>query len=142
MRLCVPTETNSGLTAPLFDHFGSAPFLTIIDTETAVPRIIPNPGCAQPHQSRHHIQQLLKHRVDAVVCRGVGRQALAALSEAGIQVLVPTETTVSDVITAVLQGRTRPLTEHQACGGSGRHAGRRSRSLERPRRRVTEVRSS
>ena len=140
MRLCVPTETNSGLTARLFDHFGSAPFLTMIDTETAIPKVIPNPGCAQPHQGRHHIQQLIKHRVDAVVCRGVGRQALAALRQAGIQVLVPTVTTVSDVVTAVLQGRTQPLAEHHACGGSGRHAGRRSRRQERPRRQATEPR--
>ena len=32
MKICIPTETNSGKEAMVYGHFGSAPFFTIFDT--------------------------------------------------------------------------------------------------------------
>ena len=33
MRICIPTTTNDGKTAKVNEHFGSAPYFTIYDTE-------------------------------------------------------------------------------------------------------------
>jgi predicted Fe-Mo cluster-binding NifX family protein len=34
MRLCIPTIDDAGLDAQLSAHFGSAPYYTIVDTES------------------------------------------------------------------------------------------------------------
>ena len=36
MKICVPTANDQGFAAPAYDHFGSAPFLTLVDLENDV----------------------------------------------------------------------------------------------------------
>jgi predicted Fe-Mo cluster-binding NifX family protein len=68
---------------------------------------------------------LKAHDVDALVCKGVGRRAFAALREADIEVLTPAPETVEEIVEEVGEGRARRLSANEAC--NGRHAdGRRS----------------
>jgi predicted Fe-Mo cluster-binding NifX family protein len=120
MRICIPTEDDRGLESRAFDHFGSAPFFTMVDVESGQLEVVRNPGCQDhnrvhhDHQPRHHVDELTSHGIDALVCNGVGRQAFAALRKAGIDVLVPADGTVSDIIRALWTGETRTLSADEA----------------------------
>ena len=81
MRICIPTHGDEGLRAEVAGHLGRAPFLTLIDTESGELAVIPN----APHQDGHcHPTASLEGRgVEAIVCSGVGRRAVAAIETAG-----------------------------------------------------------
>jgi predicted Fe-Mo cluster-binding NifX family protein len=70
--------------------------------------------------------------VDAVVCLGLGRRALAGLAAAGIPVFVADEVSVSGAVEGFRAGRLAQLAEDGACGGGRGHgcheAGRHQRS--------------
>jgi len=120
MKICVPTENGSGTTSRISDHFGGSPFFVVIDTDTDGVDVISGSGCGGQGRSDHHLGQLAARGVEAVVCRGMGRRAFAAMREAGVDVLRTEHDTVSEVLEAARGGRLSPLTEEDACGG-GRH---------------------
>jgi len=120
MKICVPTETATGSASRISDHFGGSPFFVVIDTEGDGVEIISGPGCGGQGSSDHHLGRLATHGVEAVVCRGMGKRAFAAMREAGLDVLRTELHTVSEVLEAAREGRLSPLTEEDACGG-GRH---------------------
>lgn len=123
MKICIPTEDDSGLESRLFDHLGSAPFYTMIDLDGGGVEVVRNRDCGESSRPLHYIKEFKSQQIDAVVCLGVGRRAFAALQHVGIQVLVPAERSVSDVVTAVREGRTNPLSANQARGGGRRRSG-------------------
>ena len=45
MKICIPSKDHRGLSSEVFDHFGSAPWFTIVDTEEGKVRTIRNPNC-------------------------------------------------------------------------------------------------
>jgi len=45
MKICIPSKDPRGLSSEVFDHFGSAPWFTIVDTEEGKVRTIRNPNC-------------------------------------------------------------------------------------------------
>ena len=120
MKICIPTSDDQGLQSTAFDHFGRAPFFTMVDIESGRLKVVANPSCHEHHGSCHHTELLEAHAVDAVVCRGIGRGAVAGLHAAGINVLVPADPTVSEIVKSVGAGEARPLSVEDACGG-GRH---------------------
>ncbi len=42
MKLCIPTEDDAGLTGQISDHFGSARWFTLVDSETRTTRSVFN----------------------------------------------------------------------------------------------------
>ncbi len=123
MRLCVPTEDDRGLAATMAEHFGRAPFFTFVDVGGGVDddtaRVVRNPDCHAHTGGCHHVPILEAHGADAVVCRGIGRRAAAALIEAGIAVHAPSARTVADIVTEFRQGRARALAPDAFCTGGG-----------------------
>jgi predicted Fe-Mo cluster-binding NifX family protein len=114
MKICIPTETGLGLQAAIAGHLGRAPFLTLVDTETG--------GCEVVHKAPHAPHtcapvDLLKGRVEAVVCNGAGRGAVAKLRAAGIPVLVTAATRVAEPVQAVRETALPTLSVADACGG-------------------------
>jgi predicted Fe-Mo cluster-binding NifX family protein len=122
MRICVPTATDAGLDASVHPHFGSAPFFSLLDTERDLVEVLPNGDRRHEHGRCNPVATLLGVDVDAVVVRGMGRNALARLAEAGIPVWVATGETVREVAAEVGDGRARPLDADAACAGHG-HGG-------------------
>ena len=123
MKISIPTEDDRGLDSRLFDHLGSAPFYTMIDLDGGGTEVVRNRDCGEDSRPLHYIQELKHRRKDAVVCRGVGQRAFAALQHAGIQVLVPAERTVAEVVTAVREDRTDSFAADHARGGGRRRMG-------------------
>jgi predicted Fe-Mo cluster-binding NifX family protein len=120
MRLCIPTADDRGRAARLSDHFGSAPYFTIVDDASGSVDVIRN-GHAR-HQPGHcdAAEGLASHRVDAVLCLGLGRRALAGLGAAGIRVFMTPAGDVDGALEAFRAGRTVPLTPETACAGGQR----------------------
>jgi predicted Fe-Mo cluster-binding NifX family protein len=42
MLACIPTNGSAGLEDTVFDHFGSAPFFTLFDSETGEVTVLEN----------------------------------------------------------------------------------------------------
>ena len=117
MKICIPTKDDHGLESRVYDHFGSAPFFAMMDADSGRLEVVRNTDLDHRHHSCHHIDDLKTHNVDVVVCSGVGRRAFAALREAGIDVLVPEQATVAEIVGTVRAGEARRLSPDRACGG-------------------------
>jgi predicted Fe-Mo cluster-binding NifX family protein len=120
MRLCIPTTDDRGHQGRLSDHFGSAPYFTIVDDASGTVEVIRN-GHAQHQPGRCDAATgLAAHAIDAVLCLGLGRRALAGLEQAGIRVFVTPAVDVNGAVETFHAGRMTPLTAETACGGGQR----------------------
>jgi predicted Fe-Mo cluster-binding NifX family protein len=141
MKLCIPTKDDRGPEARPFRHFGSAPFFTLVDTDTGEIEVLANSNPHHQHGTCHPMSQLRDRGLDAVVCRGLGRRALAALESEGIDVMVASEGNVADILVAVREGVLQPLTAAEACRGHGHGHGDRYEQRHRHRHGREEDRS-
>jgi predicted Fe-Mo cluster-binding NifX family protein len=115
--LCIPTNNDTGLAAPISEHFGSAPFLTLVNAEGNECKVVPNLHSDHAPGNCDAAKSVTGYSVDAVLCRGLGRRAFASLEAAGIDVLVTDATDVKGAAEAFNSGRVVSMTMKQACGG-------------------------
>lgn len=122
MRICVPTATDEGMEAEVYPHFGSAPFFSVLDTDTEVVEVVPNGHQHHEHGQCNPVGSLMGVKLDAVVVRGMGRNALARLSQLGIPAYVAEGDTLRDVAAEARAELLLPLDVAATCGGHG-HGG-------------------
>lgn len=127
MRLCIPTEDERGLEGWLSGHFGSAPYYTVVETETGVVEVVGNGRAEHEHGHCDAAASVGGMHVDAVVCQNLGRRAFGGLRDVGIAVFLAEPGSVSGAVEAFRSGRVRRLTSEEACHG-GRHGHRGSGS--------------
>lgn len=120
MKLCMPTINEQGLAARLSPHFGSAPYYTVVESETGDAAVLVNGQAQHEHGHCDPTRGLQGQGIDAVVCRGLGRRALMVLDQLGIQVLMTEAWTVADALAAFRTGRLASFTLAAACQG-GHH---------------------
>lgn len=120
MRICIPTHGDEGLGAAVDAHLGRAPFLTLVDTESGELTVVAN----APHRDGQcqPAAPLDGHGVEAVVCSGAGRRAVATLAAAGIRVLTTQAGRVDGVLESFRAGGLRELSPGEACVGHRREA--------------------
>ena len=131
MRLRLPTMDDLGRDATLSAHFLSAPYRTLVDTESEQLEFVVNRDAYHAAGTCEAVRALGPRGVDAVFCRGVGRRAYAALRKLGIRVHVADAGSVGRALDAFRAGRFPLLREAQACHDdltedvptSGRHRG-------------------
>lgn len=121
MLICIPTETNEGLNAQVYGHFGSAPFFTLVETETQVLEIMPNANAHHEHGSCQPLAALAGKKVDAVVTGGMGARALSGLNAAGVRAYLGVAGTVAELLARFQRQEISELTPLQACTGHGCH---------------------
>lgn len=121
MKLCIPTVDNRRLQGRLSAHFGSAPYFTLVDSETGSVEVVENHHAEHGHGTCEPSAALENRRVDAVICSGLGRRAFARLNSAGIAVYVSDSAEVSTAVEAFRAGTLRRLTADEACHGGHRH---------------------
>lgn len=117
MNICIPTAGPSGLNDTVYGHFGSAPYLTIIDTDTEEISVIDNSNKEHGHGNCAPSAELVERGVHAVACGGMGRRALDRLNEAGIRVFLSGATTPAEAVEEILTGRARECGAEHACAG-------------------------
>lgn len=117
MKLAIPTDGPEGLDAAVSGHLGRALFYTVVDAASGEVTVVPN----APHGEGHcnPAGALSACRVDAVLCAGVGRRAVAALEAAGIDVLLTRSATAGAAVADWRANGGTPLGADDACGGSG-----------------------
>ena len=115
MRICIPTQGDEGLRAEVAGRLGRAPFLTLVDTESGELAVIPN----APHRDGQcqPAAPLEGRGVEAIVCSGVGRRALAAIETAGMRVLMARASHVDEVLESLRLGTVREISAQEACAG-------------------------
>lgn len=115
MKICIPTESGDGLAAVVAGHLGRAPFLTLVDTDSGEVMVLAN----APHGDRScsPAQSLAGTGIEAVLCPGAGKRAVATLQAAGIRVLLTGALRVDEAVAAARRGGLRVLDAKEACGG-------------------------
>ncbi|MFZ2491724.1 MAG: NifB/NifX family molybdenum-iron cluster-binding protein [Thermoanaerobaculia bacterium] len=121
MKICIPTEDDAGLNGILAGHFGRAPFFTVVDRATNTAEVIRNGAADHDHGHCNPLEAISRSGAEVVICRGLGRGALARLYEAGVPVFITDDERVSAAVESFeAQGLTNPSLE-SACGGGGCH---------------------
>jgi len=82
----------------LSDHFGSAPFFIIYDSEKKTHEAVENGNTAHEHGSCMPVERLTRLGIEAVLCHGMGVRAAALLTSAGIKPFRVEAETVSEAI--------------------------------------------
>jgi predicted Fe-Mo cluster-binding NifX family protein len=117
MKLCIPTEDSAGLDARVCEHFGSAPFFTLVDTDSENIELLNNRDLSHQHGACNPVSSIESRALDGVVCGGLGKRALARLQQSGFKVYLSTASTVRDVVAEQRGGKLREATMDGACGG-------------------------
>ncbi len=121
MRICIPTETQDGLNAQVFGHFGSAPYFTIVDIESGEIRMLDNANAHHSHGMCHPLGALTGLSIDAVICQGMGARAVQKLNEAGIKAFQAQGQTVAAIIARCKANELSEITMEGACTEHGCH---------------------
>ena len=113
-RIIVPTENQQGLNARLAEHFGRAPYYTVVefgdDGEVSNVRTVPNVGEHAGGMGFSH-DHILEYRPTALIVYGMGPRGLNTFQSAGVAVLKANANTVSEVISAYKNDALPELTE-------------------------------
>ncbi len=118
MRICFPVINAKGLESTVHDHFGSAPYFLVFDTETRDLLQMPNNDAHHSQGVCSPIKALNGQSVDAIVVGGIGKGALSRLNQAGIRVYRTRGVTVGENVDQFAAGSLREFTLLQSCGGS------------------------
>jgi len=122
MLACIPTRGNAGIADRVNEHFGSAPYFTLYDSSTEEIKIVENRNAHHSHGTCHPMNQLTRYHIDCVVCTGMGRRAIEALTSEGVRVYQARSDKVGDVIAKVKTGDLVLIDPARACRGQGQRA--------------------
>ena len=119
MRIVIPTLDKNGLDAQLSEHFGRAPYFTVVDVDEN--------GCVTDqktiaNESEHFggvgnpPDRILQFKPNALVTYGMGPKALNIFQDAKVAVLRANANTVREIIAAYNKDQLEELTEgcHEA----------------------------
>jgi predicted Fe-Mo cluster-binding NifX family protein len=113
-RVVVPTEDQQGLNSKLAEHFGRAPYYTIVelDENAAISNVktAPNVGEHAGGMGFSH-DNILQYKPNAIIVHGMGPRGLNSFKSAGVAVLRANSNTVSEVISAYKNDTLQELTE-------------------------------
>lgn len=115
MKVCLPTQSTNGLAEPLYGHFGSAPYFTVVDTESGEVKLIDNADQKHEHGKCNPIAALANEQVDAVVVQGIGAGAVSKLGQMGIRVYHSNLGTVGEAVKALKDGKLLPISSAGLC---------------------------
>ena len=123
MVACIPTRGNGGLEDAVHEHFGSAPFFTLLNTESNEVTIVENRNAHHDHGTCNPMNQLAHHKIDCVVCTGMGRRAIEALNAEGIRTFQSPSTRVVDIVEGLRSNSLSEMDPLKACRGHGQRGG-------------------
>lgn len=120
MKLCFPVQENNGLQSQVSRHFGSAPLLLVVDTESREISELKRSAHAEQPGSARLAQLLAGEPIDAMVVSSIGPGAISRLQAAGLKVYQTAGATISDNLLCLDDKR---LKEFDAAGlcSQGQH---------------------
>jgi predicted Fe-Mo cluster-binding NifX family protein len=121
MKLCIPTMTNQGLGAEICGHFGSAPRFALYDQQTQTVEYLANHKAEHEHGECRPMDLLAQRDLGAVLCKGMGKSAIATVERQGIKVFATSGATVREAIDEFMSGRLVKLDAETGCKGHACH---------------------
>lgn len=115
MRICIPTVDDRGQDAELCEHFGSAPYFTIYDSEARTFETVNNADHEHEHGMCHPMDNLRSQAIDCVVCRGLGQRALEKLNSNGINVFRTDDAIVRNIVENFPTRKLNKIDAENAC---------------------------
>ena len=113
-RILVPTEEDKGLDSNLAEHFGRAPYFTVIDldekNEVSSVKTVPNTGEHAGGSGYAH-SLVLELKPNAIIVYGMGPRGLIGFQNANVAVLKANANTVREVVSSYKEDRLEELTE-------------------------------
>jgi predicted Fe-Mo cluster-binding NifX family protein len=113
-RLVIPTLDGEGLQAQVSEHFGRAPYFTVVDLneqkEVLRVEVVANSGAHFGGQG-HPTEGILAQHPQVVITRGMGPRAFQEFAEARVVVLQSNAVTVEEAIATYREGRLQKFTE-------------------------------
>jgi predicted Fe-Mo cluster-binding NifX family protein len=123
MKICFPVQIDDGIESAVFNHFGSAPFFVVVDTDTNDLSTINNRDQHHTHGACNPMKALDNQKVDAIVVGGIGAGALTRLNQMGIIVHHSAATTIRENIALFASQKLLTLTLQGCCGGHSNDGG-------------------
>lgn len=113
-RIVVPAASQEGLNANLAEHFGRAPYFTVVELndngDIANVKTVPNIGEHAGGMGYTH-DHILELQPNAIIVYGMGPRGLNTFQSAGVAVLKANANTVGEVVAAYKDGKLQELTE-------------------------------
>jgi predicted Fe-Mo cluster-binding NifX family protein len=113
-RVIVPAASQEGLKANLAEHFGRAPYFTVVDIndkgDVANVKTVPNVGEHAGGMGYTH-DHILGLQPTAIIVYGMGPRGLNTFQGAGVAVLRANAKSVGEVVTAYKDDQLQELTE-------------------------------
>ncbi len=111
MKFLVPLSSNDGLNSIVSSHFGRAPYYGVVIVTLDGRFEFKIKSASTVHGESCGATDLVeKFDVDAVVVKGIGPRAIAALQSTGVKIYSTNGRTLKDVIDEALNGKLKPLT--------------------------------
>ena len=103
----------------VYNHFGSARYFTIYDTESKSIETKENNNEHHSDGACQPVQALAKFNLDVVLTSGMGKRAVMMFNSAGIKVYILAGETVSAAVGMFENGHLKEIDAQTACGGHG-----------------------
>ena len=117
MKIAFPVMEDHGLESPVHNHFGSAAYFVLADTQTNTVTRTANPDQEHLHGQCQPLRALGGNQVDALEVGGIGRGALQKLGASGIKTYRAIEGTVKENLELLKKGHLPEFTVDQTCAG-------------------------
>ncbi len=123
MKICFPVQNNEGLESRVYNHFGSAPFFVVINTETDDVTTVVNKDLHHAHGACNPMKAIDGQQIDVLVVGGIGAGALSRLNQLGIKAFQAQAASIRENINLLQSRELRELTMQQCCGGHSSEGG-------------------
>ncbi|HOO41755.1 MAG TPA: NifB/NifX family molybdenum-iron cluster-binding protein [Syntrophales bacterium] len=123
MKVGFAVQRDEGLESIVYDHFGSAPFLIVVDLGEHEVSTVGNQNLNHVHGTCNPVMALDGRGLDAMVVGGIGAGALNKLNAMGIRVYGAEVPTVKENLAMLKGNKLRELSGENSCcshqGGCG-----------------------
>lgn len=116
MKIAIPTNGKKGLEEEAAYHFGRCETYTIVDENGKLLEVIKN---TSEHMGGKGLPpELMKnHKVDIMLCQGLGPRAVDLFGELGIEVYTGEAKTAKEMFELWKDNKLKKVTKEDVCGG-------------------------
>lgn len=123
MKVVFPSNSQLGLTGSVYNHFGSAPFFVLVNTETDEYEVLINLDKDHDHGNCQPLKALGGATADVVVVGGIGDGALRKLVNSGVEVFRAVEGTIQSNLGLLKDNKLEKFTSKLTCMAHGKGGG-------------------